>query len=94
MNLSYEGKTSIYYFRGERLDPPAPGTYDASAWTPPTHRIYRVEFQHDDTASWTIFQNDVRVLYGCWETPSQWKAKQLVLEYIKRRGAMNSGVSQ
>lgn len=84
MNLSYEGKTSVYHFRGERLDPPPPGSYDAAAWTPPTHRLYRVEFQNDNTAHWTIFQNDAAVDYGDWETPSKANARRLVLAYINK----------
>jgi hypothetical protein len=43
----YLHKKTVYTFQGEAIPAPAPGTYDATKWTPPTHRMYAVVIQDD-----------------------------------------------
>lgn len=83
--VEFTGKRTSYYFEGETIPQPAPGTYDADAWTPPPRKRYRVDFEHDETNAWSILQNDAVVKTGSWEPASQANAKRLLLAFIKEQ---------
>lgn len=77
--LEYSHKTSVYVFLGRKLDPPAPGTYDAAKWTPPTRQVFRVEIQDD--GMWRILLNNVDIGCGDKATVSRAAAKQLIEQH-------------
>ena len=45
--LTLTNSEARYYFEGRELPQPDPSTYDASAWTPPTHERFVVVVQSD-----------------------------------------------
>lgn len=77
--LEYSHKTSVYVFLGKKLDPPAPGTYDAAKWTPPTRQVFRVEIQDD--GAWRILLQGADVACGDNATASRSAAKQLIEQH-------------
>jgi hypothetical protein len=44
IKFKYSHMVTTFYIEGERLPEPKPGTYDATKFTPPTHRMFRVQF--------------------------------------------------
>ncbi len=92
--IDYTGKRTSYYFEGETIAQPAPGTYDADAWKPPTKKRYRVEFEHDETNAWAILQNDAIVKTGSWETASRANAKRLLMDFIKQHERIKQSFSE
>lgn len=83
--IQYDGCTRIYHFVGERLPLPDPSTYDASKWTPPTHRRYDVHMQGDGI--WVLMANGAKVDSGDGRVPSGQNARKIVLEWRARHGS-------
>jgi hypothetical protein len=79
--LQFSHETRVYVFRGKELNPPAPGSYDAAKWTPPTHQVFRVEIQGDGV--WLIMLNGAQVACGEYAKPSRGLARELILTHCK-----------
>lgn len=62
MALEFSHSKTAFTFQGKELPQPAPGTYDATAWTPPTHRMYRVEVYNNKL--WQLYVGNVLVEEG------------------------------
>lgn len=77
--IQYDSCTRIYFFEGERLPMPAPGTYDASAYVPPDRRYYAVHMQGDGL--WWLELNGVKVNSGDGRLPSRANARKIVIDY-------------
>lgn len=90
--FEYDSCTRVYHFTGERLPLPAPGTYDASAWTPPTHRRYAVHMQGDGI--WWLEQNGAQVASGDCLCPSRANARKVILNYRERMEAVRGTQDQ
>lgn len=90
-DLEFSHSVTTYVFKGEPLPQPAPGTYDASAWTPPTHRMYKVEFQNG--GKWWLEAGLVVVDQGDFEKPSRKRALELIEEYRARQAKIRDSVS-
>lgn len=74
--LEYSHKTTAFVFLGRHLKPPAPGSYDATKWTPPTRQVFRVEIQND--GCWRILVNGTDVACGEGATAVVSAARQLL----------------
>ena len=84
--IQYDGCTRIYHFVGERLPEPDPSTYDASKWTPPSHRRYDVHMQGDGI--WVLLMNGAQVTSGDARLPSRANARKIVIDYRAKFGPL------
>ena len=82
--LQYDSRTRVYHFVGERLPLPAPGTYDPTAWTPPTRRRYDVHMQGDGL--WWLVLNGARVQSGDSLVPNRANARKIIVAWRARNG--------
>lgn len=74
---------TTYTFKGEKIPLPDPGTYDATKWTPPTHKSYTVDFQNDGLWRITVGSGAV-VDMGEGEKPSRKRALELIEDFLDR----------
>lgn len=72
-------RKAVYTFKGGALPIPAPGTYDATAWTPPTHRIYVVDVFSD--GMWSLSVNGAMIKSGAGGASSVAFARSMVELY-------------
>lgn len=77
--LEFVYRKTVYTFKGGALPQPAPGTYDATAWTPPANRIYVVECQDDGV--WSLAMNGAVIKTGTGGSSSKSFAKAMVELY-------------
>ena len=80
--LWFSHQTVTYVFRGRAIDPPRPGTYDAAAWTPPTHRIFDVSIQNDGL--WFVRLFDAIVAAGEGAKPSPQEALAILYRHCEK----------
>lgn len=80
--LWFSHQTVTYVFRGKAIDPPRPGTYDAAAWTPSTHRIFHVSIQNDGL--WFVKLFDAIVADGEGAKPSQKEALAILNRHCEK----------
>ena len=78
--LAFSHEIRTYVFRGKKLDPPKPGTYDPS-WTPPTHQVFAVKIYIDGL--WLIELNGAVVKTGDGGTRSRCGAKAIIEEHCQ-----------
>lgn len=81
MKPTFLHESTSYVFRGKALTQPAPGTYDASRWTPPTHALFCVRIWNDGSWAITIGNSDIPAWAGDYEKRSRKNALALLLKY-------------
>lgn len=81
-NLKFDYETRCYGFRGKPLLQPAPGTYDATKWTPPSHLFVRVDIQNDGL--FVIYVNGVETCSGDGAKQTRIEAKSLIEKHCAR----------
>lgn len=86
--LKFSHRSTAYVFIGDPIPPPPPGSYDAAAWTPPTHKVYSVWIQDD--GMWELEQNGVRVASGDSATSNRSFAKRIVENYLSKLSASSA----
>ena len=76
--LTFSHSQVTFVFTGRKLDPPAPGTYDATKWTPAKHHVWTVSIQNDGL--WWIKLGGAEIASGdCAPKPSRKAAMNLIL---------------
>jgi len=77
VRFRFSHRTTTYTFTGRSLEPPAPGTYDPKAYTPPTRQILKVEMQDD--GMWRILMFDTQISSGdSGQAPSRQNALRIL----------------
>lgn len=74
---------TTYVFVGEKLTLPAPGTYDPTNYTPPTHRTYEVMVSND--GFWQLSVLGTKVRSGDFGDRSRAFAKNIIERWITDR---------
>lgn len=83
-DLRFSHSNTTYSFRGEAISAPAPGTYDAAKWTPPTHKMYHVTVQNDGL--WVLKLFTVELQSGDNGSRSRKWAESVIVKYLHESG--------